>query len=145
MNTKHHRQIALRLDHASSDLFAFNNGNAVKVEQIESPYVRIKREDGQGNDHARFGSDPHFTSSNENRKNNTLQNELESYFKLMESKLSESDEILLFGSSKAKEKLFNRLSKNKHFQSKIITVKSVDKMTERQELAYVREFYSGQV
>jgi molybdopterin converting factor small subunit len=141
MNTAVTKQIGIWLDHSKAHFIGHHDGSAFLIETIDSPYERIKRDEGEGSDNARFGANPQFSSNNENRKNNTAQNELNEYFKTLESKLDDYDEILLFGPTTAKEQLYNRLSENKSFSAKTIIVQSSDKMTDNQLLAFVRDFY----
>lgn len=141
MSTTVSKQIGVWLDHAKAHLIGHHEGSAFLVETVESPYERIKREEGQGSDQTRFTANPYHISNNENRKHHTAQNELNEYYKILEMKLTDYEEILLFGPTNAKEQLYNRLRDNKAFARKTITVQSSDKMTENQLLAYVREFF----
>ena len=60
---------------------------------------------------------------------------------MMETKLHSFDDILLFGPGVAKEQMRNRLRENKSFDGKWLSVQTSDKLTEKQLLAFVRDFY----
>ncbi len=53
----------------------------------------------------------------------------------------ETDELVIFGPSKAKHGLFNIMDADKHFRPRIVAVESADRMTEHQMKAWVREFF----
>lgn len=129
------------LDHATAFILKFDDGEAAIMEFIDSPYDRRVRIDGEGSDTARFGPDHHSASSNEDRKHNIKENELDRYFDLLEERLQEADDILLFGPTNTKEQLHNRMEDNKHFKDKTITVKATERLTDHQMIAYVREFF----
>jgi hypothetical protein len=48
----------------------------------------------------------------------------------------------LFGPTTAKQELFNLLSKDHNFMKTNIEVKDTDKMTPKQQEAFVREYFS---
>lgn len=141
MSTTTKNKIAVFLDHASATFIGFENGAAFIIETVESPYERIKREEGEGSDKAKFGASPQFASNNENKKNNIAQNELKEYFSILEQKLLKHDEILLFGPTTAKEKLHNLLAENKQFLTKSIVVKASDKISDNQKMAFVKAYF----
>jgi len=134
-------QVGVWLDHSQAHFIKYSQENSFLAETIESPYKRIKRDDGESSDSTKFGANPQYSSDNENRKNNIALNELSEYFKMLEAKLSEYDEILLFGPSTAKDQLMNRISSKKAFEKKTIYVKNSDKKTNKQLLAFVRDFF----
>ncbi len=135
--------IGVWVDHAKAHFINYKKGTATLIETLDSPYDRFKREPGEVNDSTWFTTNPEHASNNEFKKNNTAQNELNEYFKILESKLRPYNEILLFGPSTAKDQLFNRLVEVKSFKDKKIKVKKCDKMTDNQLLAFVREFYNN--
>ena|SRR5690606_17390565 len=135
------KQIGIWLDHSKAHIIGHHDGSAFIIESVDSPFERFKREDGEVSDKTRFSPNPEHASNNEFRKHNIAQNELNEYFKILEDKLTDYDEILLFGPTTAKEQLMNRLSESKSFKSKTISIQSSDKMSENQLLAFVREFF----
>jgi len=143
MENRSFKQIGVWMDHSKALIVGHDNGSATLLETVDSPYERIIREPGEGDDKTRFTGNSEHSSNNEYRKNNTSQNELNEYFKMLEGKVKMYDDILLFGPSTAKEQFRNRLRENKSFDGKWLSVQPADKMTENQLLAFVRDFYKG--
>jgi len=73
--------------------------------------------------------------------NKEQQQQLHYYKKLGES-IRNYDEVLLFGPTDAKVELLNILKADKQFDKIKIETKQSDKMTENQEHAFVREYFS---
>ena len=63
------------------------------------------------------------------------------YYKKITEALKHSNEIVLFGPTKAKNELMNLLTADHHFANKKIEVKQTDKMTENQQKAFVKEHF----
>ncbi len=112
------------------------------IQTIFSEHDKMPREDGQGADGTRW--DKH-SSSNEYHKNLKETEQLKRYYDTLTKLLSEYDEILLFGPTKAKVELNNHLKGIKSFSNKAIFVESTDNMTDNQKLAFAREFFSLKV
>lgn len=137
------KQVGVWIDHSKAHLIGYKKGNAVLIETVNSPYETMKRYEGESDDKTRFSPNPEHASNNEHKKNNIAQNELNEYFKMMESKLYGFDDILIFGPGTVKDQMRNRLRENKAFSGKWLSVASSDKLTENQLLAYVRDFYKN--
>ena len=138
---ENYKQVGVWIDHSKAHLVGFKSGEVKLLESVDSPYESIKRIEGEGNDTTRFSPNSEHASNNEYRKNNTAQNEINEYLRLMEHKLQPFEDILLFGPGTMKEKLKNRMKENKAFNGKWMSVESSDKLTENQLLAFVREFF----
>lgn len=67
--------------------------------------------------------------------------QLSDFYKSLAEILLKYDEILLFGPTDAKTELFNLLRKEKQFDKKIISVKTTDNMTDKQQDAFVWEHF----
>jgi hypothetical protein len=52
------------------------------------------------------------------------------------------DEVLLFGPTKAKTALYNRIKVDPKFNKIYIETRDADKMTSKQILAYIKDFFS---
>jgi hypothetical protein len=143
MDNTSFKQVGVWIDQSKAYLIGYKKGKAVLLESIDSPYESIKRIDGEGKDMTRFSPNPEHASNNEHKKHNITQNELNEYYKMMETKLHAFDDILLFGPGTAKEQLRNRLRDNKSFGGKWLSVQPSDKLTDNQLLAFVREFYDS--
>jgi stalled ribosome rescue protein Dom34 len=141
MKNNHAKQVGLWMDHSKAHVIAYANGEAILVENIDSPVESIKRIEGEVKDTTRFTSSAEHSSNNEYKKHNIAQKELNEYFRILENKLATYDDILIFGPGVAKEQFRNRLRENKGFSEKWLSIQSSDKLTENQLLAYVRDFY----
>ena len=128
-------KIAVWLDHSEAKLITFEN-KVANTETINSGVETHIRIDGEGSESSRFGVG---TTNNENRNNNRHSNELSGYYKALAGKLKSYDEILLFGPTNAKEQLKNMLVSDKSFSGKSIEIKSSDKLTPNQLVAFARE------
>ena len=143
MSNNSFKQIGVWIDQSKAYLVGYHKGKAELIETVDSPYESIKRIEGEGKDMTRFSPNPEHASNNEHKKHNITQNELNEYFKMMETKLHPFDDILLFGPGTAKEQLRNRLRENKSFGGKWLSVQPSDKLTDNQLLAFVRDFYDS--
>jgi len=137
------KKIAVFLNLSKAQFIGRSDGNYTFIEEVISPYKKIKREEGEGSNKTRFGSMPLFASNNEKTNHNISQNELKSYIKILENKLLSYDDILIFGQGKAKDLLNNHLNESKHFEKKRITLRNSDKITKSQKLAFVRDYWEG--
>ena len=61
---------------------------------------------------------------------------------MLTDRLKNYDDIFLFGSTSAKDELYNKLKSDKHFADKTIKVKPADHLTENQMVAEVKKFFS---
>jgi hypothetical protein len=64
------------------------------------------------------------------------------YYKKLGEAIKNYEVVLLFGPSNAKTELVNILNEDHHFDKIKVEVKNADKMTENQEHAFVREYFS---
>lgn len=64
------------------------------------------------------------------------------FFKKLAESIKSFDELLLFGPTEAKTELFHALRKNHHFDHVKIEVRNSDKLTEPQQFAFVKKFFS---
>lgn len=134
------KRTGIWLDHSKAKLINLYLG-AVQITTVHSPYTRHIRIKGKGNDTSTYQD--LFGSNRENAKHNIKQNELAVYYKDLEKRLANADEILLFGPTHAKDELHNHILKNKKFAGKPITVKKASYMTEREMMAFVRKFFKA--
>ena len=67
------------------------------------------------------------------------------YFKKLGEIVRKYEEVLLFGPTDAKVELLNFLNEDHRFSKVKITVKRSDKMTENQQHAFVRDYFSKHV
>jgi hypothetical protein len=64
------------------------------------------------------------------------------YFKEIIDVIKDYDEVLLFGSTDAKNELFNLLKEDRNYDKIKIEMRSTDKLTENQRHAFVKEYFS---
>ena len=65
------------------------------------------------------------------------------FYKKISQEIFKYDDIIVFGPTDAKLELFNILDTNPLFDRIKIDVKQTDKMTENQELAFVKEYFKS--
>lgn len=138
---EHYKQVGVWIDHSKAHLIGFKSGQARLLETVESPYESVRRVEGEGNNMTRFSSSPEYSSNNEYKKHQIVQNEINEYMRIMEQKLVSFEDILLFGPGTMKERMKNRLREKKAFEGKWLSVEDSDKLTDNQLVAFVREFY----
>jgi len=73
---------------------------------------------------------------------NKEQNQLSGYFKRLSDVIKDYNEVVLFGPTHAKDELKNILKVDHHFDDVKIEVKPMDKMTENQQEAFVKEYFN---
>jgi hypothetical protein len=78
----------------------------------------------------------------ENLMHNKEQHEEAAYYKDLGAIIRNYDHVLLFGPTDAKVELFNILRKDHLFADIVIEVQQTDKMTENQQHAFVRDYFS---
>ena len=135
-------KIGLWMDLGHALFLDYHDHQAALLEDISSPMEPRPREAGEGSNLTHFGTSPGGVSNNENKKNNTEQNHLNTYFQLLEKKVKGKGELLLMGPGITKTQFFNHLRENKHFDDMKIQVFDTEKMTENQVLGLVREKFS---
>ena len=87
--------------------------------------------------------DKEFTlSKSENLMHNKEQHLQSEYYKKLGDMIRNYEEVVLFGPTDAKIELLNTLSSDHQFAKTKIEVKQTDKMTESQQHAFVREYFS---
>ncbi len=64
------------------------------------------------------------------------------YYKKLGEAIVHYDNVILFGPTNAKVELLNTLKEDLHFKNIKIEVTGADKMTENQQHAFVREYFS---
>jgi hypothetical protein len=80
-------------------------------------------------------------SRSENIMHNKEQQMHEAYYKELGAEVQKYDHVLLFGPTNAKVELFNYLQKDAHFKEIKIDVEAADKMTENEQIAFVKDHF----
>lgn len=78
----------------------------------------------------------------ESMMQNKNQQQLGEYYKSLGETIKSYDDVLLFGPTNAKVELLNILKADHKFSNIKIETRQTDKMTENQEHAFVREYFS---
>jgi stalled ribosome rescue protein Dom34 len=79
----------------------------------------------------------------ESHQLNKEQRQLSAYYKKLSDEIKEFDEVLLFGPTEAKEELYNLLKEDHLFDNIKIGLRTVDKMSEKQQHAFVKGYFSA--
>ncbi len=137
-NNKTNKPVGVWMDHSQAHFIDFAKGFPVveTVYSAQEEQVRFKGESGSATKLGNYRS-----GNNENHRHNRDQQLMQEYYKILSDRLKNYDNILLFGSTKAKEELYNYLKLNKQFEAKSITVKPADHLTENQMIAEVKKFF----
>ena len=78
----------------------------------------------------------------EKQRHDKEQGELSEYYKKLSEVIIAFDDVVLFGPTDAKTELLNLLKESHHFDKIKICAKTVDKMSESQQQAFVKDFFS---
>jgi stalled ribosome rescue protein Dom34 len=81
-------------------------------------------------------------SKGESQKHNKEQNMLSTYYMKLGDVIKGYEEVILFGPTNAKTELYNKLQASIQFDNIKIEVREADKMTENQQQAFVKAFFS---
>ena len=73
---------------------------------------------------------------------NKEQHEQSEYYKSIGEIIKNYDDVIIFGPTDAKTELFNLLKADHRFAKIKIEIKQADKMTENQQHAFVKEYFS---
>jgi hypothetical protein len=71
-----------------------------------------------------------------------IKRQLHEYYQEIIRRIQDANEILILGPGEAKTEIKKELEKSRALASKKVTVQPADKMTERQTVARVRQFFS---
>lgn len=71
------------------------------------------------------------------------QHQQSEYYKMLGEEIKNYDRVILFGPTRAKVELINKLKENHLFSKIKIEIKQKDKMTENQQHAFVREYFAN--
>jgi hypothetical protein len=132
------KKVGVWMDHSKA-CFVDLNPNPTMAGITYSEAEEQERINGESSEGVRLGNN-RFTN-NEHHRHNRKTDLMQKYFKNISTRLRDYDDILLFGSSKAKEELFNLLKSDRHFAEKKINLKTSTHLTENQMLAEVRQFF----
>lgn len=121
------KNLGIWMDHASANLMEFT-ANPAGNEAATTEFSHLERE-------ASLAKTEHIMHNKE-------QNHQSEYYQKLGEVIRNYDEVILFGPTDAKVELFNTLKDDKHFANIKIDIKQADKMTENQQLAFVKDHFS---
>ena len=120
------RKVGLWIDHKKAVIFSLSDEGA-GIKRISSDLENLARfSDGAQNESAEDQRDKRFTDHVNN------------YFDEVLSHIRDAESILIFGPGEAKGELKKRLE-NMELQGHIVGIETVDKMTDNQIVAKVRQ------
>ncbi|HEY5371184.1 MAG TPA: hypothetical protein VIJ75_19550 [Hanamia sp.] len=124
MTTK--KKLGIWMDHASAHVIEISDPMVTKIVVSESTPEEKERSLQKG----------------ESMMHNKEQQQQGEYYKSLGEAIKNYDEVLLFGPTNTKTELLNILKADLSFSKIKIDVRQTDKMTQNQEHAYVREYFS---
>jgi stalled ribosome rescue protein Dom34 len=114
------------MDHSIAHLMEFSN-NPFEIKTIESNFTHQKRESS--------------FKKGELHLHQKEQQEMAKYYKKLIDVVKKYREVILFGPTDAKQELYNVLNADVRFEDTKIVVKQTDKMTPKQQHAFVKSFF----
>lgn len=120
------KKLGIWMDHANAHLMEYTDQIEMKIISSESTHDEKEFTLQKG-------------ESFMQRKN---QQQEAAYYKNIAASIRDYDEVLLFGPTDAKVELLNILKADFGFSKIKIETKQADKMTENQEKAFVRDYFS---
>ena len=118
--------LGIWMDHSKANLMECND-NDVNTQTIESEFTHQNKMEALSH-----------SESGMQHKENQLH---EQFYKKIGEEILKYNKVLLFGPTDAKLELHNFLKNNQHFNNINIEVDSVDKMTDNQQKAFVKDYF----
>ncbi len=123
------KQLGIWLDHQQARMMEF----IPNEDQVENRIItNLNLNDESG------------ASQNENVVDNKEQRDQAAFYKKIAEKIVAFDEVILFGPTDAKLELLNIIKEDHHFDQIKIETQQADKMTDNQQMAFVRAYFSKQ-
>lgn len=123
-------KLGIWMDHTSAHVMEFTV-DPIVTKTIEVTSSAEKKEYG-------FGQNEIMVHHKEQRQQTD-------YYKKLSELIHKYEEVLLFGPTDAKVELLNLLKDDHRFSKIKITVKQSDKLTENQQHAFVKDFFSKHI
>ena len=123
------KKLGIWMDHASAHLIEFENESS-EMKSIASTFTHAVKEQA--------------LNKSEHVMHNKEQHQQSEYYKKLGESIKGYDDVLIFGPTGAKYELFNILRSDYSFGKIKIEVKQSDKMTENQQHAFVKDYFSKQ-
>ena len=121
------KKLGIWMDHQNAHLMEFTT-DPIETKTIDSKFTHEVKELS--------------LHQGENRMHNKEQHQQADYYKMLGEAIKNYENVVLFGPTDAKTELFNILTADQHFSKIKIKVKQADKMTENQQHAFVKDYFS---
>lgn len=122
------KNLGIWMDHASANLMEYTKDDPMETQTIVSAFTHDAKEG--------------TLVKSENGMHNKEQHQQSDFYKKLGNAIKNYDAVVLFGPTSAKAELHNLLKADHHFDNIKIEVQQTDKMTEHQQHAYVKEYFS---
>jgi stalled ribosome rescue protein Dom34 len=121
------KKLGIWMDHSNAHLMEFTEG-PIQTKTLSSNFTHQDKEN--------------TLERSENQMHNKEQHLHAEYYKKLGDVIRNYEAVILFGPTQAKVELYNSLKANHLFSDIKMTVKQTDKLTENQQHAFVREYFS---
>lgn len=122
------KQLGIWMNHSTANIMELSNGTVVS-KTMESTSI--------------FPEQMENLRLDENLMYKNEQKQHTDFYKKLSYVINDFDEVLLFGPTEAKTELFNLLKNNLRFEKTSISVQPEDNMTDNQQQAFVKDFFSN--
>ncbi|SHN00720.1 hypothetical protein [Flavobacterium xinjiangense] len=123
---KTRKRLGIWMDHSIAHLMEFTNKH-FEIKTIESKLHDVKEE-----------TLPKSESLMHNKKKRLLLD----YYKKLSEAIKDYEQVILFGPTNAKIEFFDIISEDIRFLKIKFEIKNTDKMTQNQQHAFVKEYFS---
>ena len=121
------KALGIFMDHSSAHILEYTH-ETMETKTIESKFTHFEKEESW--------------KRSENLMHNKQQHEQHDFYKKLEDVILKYERVILFGPTNAKSELHNLLKKDHRFANIEVEVEDTDKMTENQQHAFVRNYFS---
>jgi hypothetical protein len=121
------KKLGICMDHSNARLMEFTTIDG-EEKVVDSELTLLGKE--------------HSVGSSENVIHNKEHHQQSEYYKKLGEAIKNFDDVLLFGPTTAKSELLNVLRTDHRFEKIKIEVHQSDKMTDNQQHAFVKEYFS---
>lgn len=121
------KQLGIWMDHSTANIMEFSNDSVVTISLDLIPA---------------FPEQVQNLRMDESLMHNKEQNQQTDFYKKLSAIIADYDEVLLFGPTNAKTELLNLLKDDRQFEKIKIEVLPAEKLTENQQVAFVKNFFS---
>lgn len=123
------KKLGIWMDHASAHLMEFSS-DPISTKTITSKFTPTVKE--------------LVLRKGEDHMHNKEQQQQSEYYHQLGELLKDYNEVLLFGPTDAKLELYNSLLTDPHLNHIKFNLQQTDKMTEKQQHAYVKNYFTKQ-